>query len=211
MRRILLALTVLSGGVLAADGEAKHSVSLDAKVVRSGASTDRFENAFIDRMSAIRSRKTIVFQRQKNGVMDLEISVRNFAKTPDVVKVDWLFFAQELGSSSILALSHGAEDLVLKPGGAASVQASAGKAISIESKRWEIDRVEVENKRLEAPVSHERAKIGTKIVGWIARVTADGTVLAYKVSSPRFECYAQGDQRHELIETSAGKIGRFDQ
>ena len=209
MRHILLAVAALSSCVIADGAERKHSVNLDVKVVRSGASTERSLTTNVDRASAVRSTKTVVFQRQKSGVLELEIAVRNFAQIPDVVKVDWFFFSQDLKNADLSVLSKGVEDVVLKPGGGAKVCAVASPALSSESKRWQIDRVQTDTARVEAPVSHESEKVGRKIVGWLARVTADGTVLAFKASSPRFAIYATDDKRHQLIDKGAGRIEGF--
>ena len=205
MRLTIRFFALLLGWSALAHAERKHSVSLEVKVVRSGASTERFETANVDRVNAIRSRKTVVFQREKTGVLDLAVAVRNFAKAPDALKIDWLFFAQELGSSTVLPLSEGEKTVLLKPGATEQIKASAERATSIESKRWEIDRVELQNRRVEAPVSHEHAKVGVKIVGWIVRAVDEDEVIAFRASSARFERYATGEARNALLAEAGAK------
>ncbi len=206
MRRVLLlALAMMSFGAFGADAEPekKHSVSIDVKVMRSGASTETSQSTNTDRVNSIRSTTTAVFQRQKSGQWELEVAVRNFAKQPDVVKIDWLFFGQDVGESTPFAFSDGEKEVVLKPGGGAKVAAISDKALSTESRRTQLERITTENERIDLPVSRESAKAGLKIVGWLVRACADGKVLSSKASSPRFEQYRDDDQRHDFMRKSA--------
>ena len=205
MRRfLLLALAVMPFGVCGADAEPekKHSVSVDVKVTRSGASTDTSQSTNTDRVNSVRSTTTAVFQRQKSGQWELEIAVQNFARQPDVVKIDWLFFGQDVGESTPFAFSDGEREVVLKPGGGEKIAAVSDKALSTESRRTQVERITTENERIDLPVSRESAKAGVKIVGWLVRACADGKVLSYKVSSPRFEQYRDDDQRHDFMRKS---------
>ena len=205
MRRfLLLALAMMPSGMFGADAEPekKHSVSIDVKVARSGASTETSQSTNTDRVNSVRSTTTAVFQRQKSGQWELEIGVRNFAQKPDVVTIEWLLFGQDVGESTPFAFSDGEKEVVLKPGGGAKIAAVSDKALSTESRRTQVERITTENERIDVPVSRESAKVGLKIVGWLVRARADGKVLSYKASSPRFEQYRDDDQRHDLMRKS---------
>lgn len=180
----------------------KHSVSFEVKVLRSGASTETSQSTNTDRVNPVRSTTTAVFERQKSGQWELEIAVRNFAQQPDEVKVDWLFFGQDVGASTPFAFSDGEKDVVLKPGGGAKVIAVSEKALSTESRRAQVERITTNNDRIDVPVTKESAKAGIKIVGWLVRVCADGKMLSYKASSPRFERYGDDDRRHDFLRKS---------
>jgi hypothetical protein len=209
MRHLLLVLAALAGCVVADEPDRKHSLSLDVKVVRSGATSDSSRSAHVDQVDRYRSRKTVVFQRNQSGVLDLAIAVRNFLRTPDSVKVDWLFFAQDVQSSKLLAHSRDEIEILLRPGEERKLTAAAEPAQRTEGKRWEFERVVTPEKRTELPVSHEKANAGRKIVGWLVRVTDGDVILAWKASSPRFEVYRDPDARHNFIERSVGRIGGF--
>jgi hypothetical protein len=199
---LLLAFAVLAMSLHAAEPERKHSVSFEVKVLRSGASTETSQSTNTDRVNPVRSTTTAVFERQKSGQWELEVALRNFAQQPDAVKVDWLFFGQDVGSSVPFAFSDGEKDVVLKPGGGAKVIAVSEKALSTESRRAQVERIATNNERIDLPVTRESAKAGIKIVGWLVRVCSDGKMLTYKASSPRFERYGEDDKRFDFMRKS---------
>lgn len=206
---LLLALAALSTSLQAAEPEPKHSVSFEVKVLRAGATTNTSQTENTDRVNRIRSTTTAVFERKKSGQWEIEVSVRNFAKEPDAVKFDWLFFGQDVEGSDPFAFSNGAKDVVLKPGGGAKFTAVSSLALSTESRRTQVDRIDTGTERVTVPTSREKAKAGTKIVGWLVRASADGKVLGFKASSPRFERFASEDQRHELMKNSEDRGNGF--
>jgi hypothetical protein len=206
---LILALAALSACPQAAEPEPKHSVSFEVKVLRAGASTNTSQTENTDRINRIRNTTTAVFERKKSGQWELEVSVQNFARQPDIVKFEWLFFGQDVEGSDPFAFSNGAKELVLKPGGGTKFAAVSDLALSTESRRTQVDRIDTGTERLNVPTSRESARAGTKIVGWLVRAMADGKVLGFKASSPRFERFASDDQLHELMKRSEDRGNGF--
>lgn len=199
MLRFLIVLFVAAlPASLTAQTNGRHSIGLDVKVIRSGATTKRSQAAHTDRSSRIRTTKTVIFERQKSGLLDLEISLRNFGRSPEAVQVDWFFFARDVRGGNLHVHSEGAESQVLPPGAGRKLEAQASRALSTVAKRWQFDRIQTTTSVIEAPVSAESAKSGIKLAGWLVRVRANGTVLRFKASAGEFERYAEDRDLQEL-------------
>ncbi len=174
----------------------RHSLGLEAQSVATGGKSNTTGGA----SSSLPLENTVSTQsvgdrRVSSSRTDLQISVRNYAATPDSVRVEWYFVAQ-----SVAASPDGRHDFIVHQD-AQSLLVGGGKTATQTVGSPEVQAVyERATTITTAPagytftggntstVSLVNTQRGLAIRGWMVRLVAeDGTVLAAKGSSQTYE------------------------
>lgn len=207
MKALVLLFFFSAGALFAQKAEPKPSVGLEVKVVKSGAATKLSQSGDRGKVGTLRTVSTAIMSREKEGRLELEIALQNYAQRPEAVTVEWFFFARDVKGTEPKLHCEGAKTVEFKPGGSEKVYAVSAPALSVESRRTVVDQVATSEK-VETAVATEQEKVGLKIIGWLVRTKDDGVTLGYKASSPRFEKFLDDDARGK-IGTSAEDGGGF--
>ncbi len=173
----------------------RHSLGLEAQSVATGGRSNIIggTNSLLSENAV--STQSVGDRRVSSSRTDLQISVRNYAATPDSVRVEWYFVAQ-----SVAASPDGRHDFIVHQD-AQSLLVGGGKTATQTVGSPEVQAVyERSTTIMTAPagytftggntsaVSLVNTQRGQAICGWMVRLVAeDGTVLAAKGSSQTYE------------------------
>jgi len=190
---------------LPAASSVHHSISIDAKTVASGGSGSNKMNGGLA-SSAGPSTSTASSAQNQNHQATLEITLRNFGKDPDTVKVEWYFVATPIAANSHrhdCVFDQGFQDQALKPG--ETVTFTAQSKVLQSSIVRSVTQTVTGNAGLgnqQISTSSSVNQTGSKIKGWFVRAIADGQVLLTRGSDFNYEDIAKDDAKIKALSSA---------
>lgn len=163
------------------------------------------QNSGLTGNGTTRTASTNSRERGKVSQLQLEVELRNFAKRPDQVTVEWTFFSEYVDENTaygskpdkdkdpLRILSNGSQAVTLKPGGSEKINLESAAARLFESRSSTVSTTQETSTRTTVSTANSSMKIGHKTAGWFVRVKTDDKILGIKASSQRLEKLATDD------------------
>jgi len=124
------------------------------------------------------------FVRTKSSKVGLEVEMRNLSNRNEIATIEWFFFGKPITKGELFIFDQGSKTVTLN---------------GFDIHEMRVDSTEVSNtvrKRSRSRYSRTSwyglggsnvTKTGHKLVGWVVRLIANGTVLQVRSSSPSLE------------------------
>lgn len=193
--RVVACMYGLNGASGFSQSPVRPSLSLDVKVVSSGGevrsssgvayggSTNYFNNRVID--------SQYISTRERNSQTELEISVRNFGRTPRTAVIEALYFGKQLRGSRVFVLNSTSDNRELAPAGTTQLRSSSGSVRNVSEKQTSTVTSTGSDGSRETMGASRATVTGGKLYGWIVRVLVDGEVIQTRASNPTLDQLAK--------------------
>ncbi|MHA3774620.1 hypothetical protein ACXR0O_24105 [Verrucomicrobiota bacterium sgz303538] len=194
--RVVACIYALAGASGFSQSPVRPSLSLDVKVVSSGGEVRSSSTAAISRKMDYVNNRVLDSQnfsstRERESQTALEISVRNFGRTPQTAIIETLYFGKPVRGSQLFVINSTSETKDLPSAGTIQLRSSSASVRSVSEKQSSLQTNPDPYANRQTIQTAGSSNTGGKLYGWIVRVLVDGEVIQTRASNPTLDQLAK--------------------
>jgi hypothetical protein len=118
----------------------------------------------------------------------LELRVRNLSKQPFTVEFEWIFLAKNVsGRGDAYVWDQGQKQIALEGGADTKETLESKEIVQVSTVSTQRSLVRYTDGSSKIQTTSTQSKSGSRPVGWVVRMIADGKLIRVQASSSEFE------------------------